>query len=169
MIAPVFLSASEPNPNRRKEYTLTANVVNLREAVRAFCAHVLPNFPLVFGGHPAITPFVRVAADRIAHDLKDDPEFAAKARLKAPQVVMFQSRLFFDREAAPDELLTPPLDRDGNEQKPRNGWDYEHEDPTLPICELRGSMVVNAYATSAEAASAACEAATEVELAKRGL
>jgi len=125
MIAPVFLSASEPNPNRRKEYTLTANVVNLREAVRAFCAHVLPNFPLVFGGHPAITPFVRAAADRIAHDLKDDPEFAATARLKAPQVVMFQSRLFFDREAAPDELLTPPLDLDGKEQKPRNGWRNE--------------------------------------------
>jgi len=53
------------------------------------------------------------------------------------------------------------------EQKPYSGWDYEHEDPTLLICELRGSVVVNAYATSAETASTACEAATEAELAKR--
>lgn len=53
------------------------------------------------------------------------------------------------------------------EQKPCNGWDYEHEDPTLLICEPRGSVVVNAYATGAETASTACEAATGVELAKR--
>ena len=125
MIAPVFLSASEPDPERAEEYNDTANVVNLRDAVGAFCAHVLPNFPLVFGGHPAITPFVRTAADRIAHDLAEDPEIAAEARLAAPQVVMFQSRLFFRREAAPDELLTPPLDRDGGEQKPGNGWRNE--------------------------------------------
>jgi hypothetical protein len=54
------------------------------------------------------------------------------------------------------------------EQQPHNGWDYEHDDdPTLLICGPRNAVAVNAYATSAEAALAACEAATEVELAKR--
>jgi hypothetical protein len=152
MIAPVFLSASEPDPKRREEYTITANVVNLREALRAFCAHVLPNFPLVFGGHPAITPFVRTAADRIAHDLAEDPELSAEARLKAPQVVMFHSQLFFDREAAPDEILTPPLDRGGKEQKPRNGWRNEslllmrYEMLGLPVAPRLVDKAVQAYA-----------------------
>jgi SLOG cluster3 family len=152
MIAPVFLSASEPDPKRRPEYTITANVVNLRLALRAFCAHVLPNFPLVFGGHPAITPFVRTAADRIAHDLAEDPELAAEARLKAPQVVLFQSRLFFDREAAPDELLTPPLDQDGKERRARNGWRNEslllmrYEMLGVPVAPGSVDEAVQAYA-----------------------
>jgi len=55
------------------------------------------------------------------------------------------------------------------EQKPCDGWDYEYEEPTLLICENRFGPVVNAYATSAEAALTTCEAATEAELAKRGL
>jgi hypothetical protein len=141
-IAPVFLSASEPNPDRDPAYWETRNVVNLREAVRAFCAHVLPNFPLVFGGHPAITPFVRSAAQRIAYDLeldaKSDEETATRelpvdrdlgpgeqARLKRPQVVIFQSQLFLDRKKEEDEVFTPPLDKDGKEQPPRNGWRNE--------------------------------------------
>ncbi len=53
------------------------------------------------------------------------------------------------------------------EQKPRVGWHYEYDDPALLICEPRGATVVNAYATSAEAALAACDAAVEAELAKR--
>ncbi len=53
------------------------------------------------------------------------------------------------------------------EQEPRAGWHYEHDDPELLICEPRDSVVVNAYATSVGVAQAACEAATEAELAKR--
>jgi hypothetical protein len=120
MIPPVFLSASEPDPTRRAEYTITANVVNLREAVRAFCAHALPNFPLVFGGHPAITPFVRAAARRIAYDLVD-PEFADEARLKKPQVVMFQSRQFVDWPPAEDEIFTDARDDGGKVVPPKSG------------------------------------------------
>jgi hypothetical protein len=60
------------------------------------------------------------------------------------------------------------VQRDGlHERKSRDGWNYERDDPTLLICEPRGSVTVNAYATSAEVALAACEAATAVELAKR--
>lgn len=56
-----------------------------------------------------------------------------------------------------------------SEPEPRVGWHYDRDDdPTVLICEPRGAVVVNGYATSAESALAACEAATEVELAKRG-
>ena len=64
MIAPVFLSASEPDPKRSEEYYDSRRLLNLREAVLAFCAHTLPHFPVVFGGHPAITPLVRSVAER---------------------------------------------------------------------------------------------------------
>ena len=123
-------------------------------------ARTFSNFPLVFGGHPAITPFVRTAADRIAHDLAEDPELTAEARLKTPEVVMFQSRLFFDREAAPDELLTPPLDRDGNEQRPRNGWRNEslllmrYEMLGLPVAPQSVNKAVQAFAPRTSAATA---------------
>ena len=159
-IAPVFLSASEPDPYRDSGYWETRNVVNLREALRAFCAHVLPNFPLVFGGHPAITPFVRGAAQRIAYDLgldresaeqtatkapQVDPDLglnsrpAEQARLKKPQVVMFQSRLFLDHKEGEDEAFTPPLDKAGKEQAPRNGW--RNESLLLMRYEMLGEPV----------------------------
>jgi hypothetical protein len=53
------------------------------------------------------------------------------------------------------------------EQTPHDGWRYEHDDdPMLLLAEPRGAVVVNAYATSVEAALTACDAATEAELAK---
>lgn len=53
-------------------------------------------------------------------------------------------------------------------QAPRDGWRYEHDDdPTLLLAEPRGCVVVNAYATSVQAALTACDAGTEAELAKR--
>src|SRR5262249_22966077 len=69
MIAPIFLSASEPDPRRSSEYWDSRKLLDLREAVLAFCAHVSPHFPIVFGGHPAITPLVRGVAERIAFDM----------------------------------------------------------------------------------------------------
>ena len=65
---PVFLSASEPNPNRSREYWDSRKLVAVREAVRAVVAYVLRRQPLVFGGHPAITPLVRAMAARVHHD-----------------------------------------------------------------------------------------------------
>ena len=119
MIAPVFLSASEPKPDRNPEYWDSRSLLNLREAVRAFCAHVLPNFPVVFGGHPAITPLVRGIAERVAHDLRIDPERREKSRMKQPQVVTFQSRKFVDRNAEDDEVFTEALDAKGEVAPPK--------------------------------------------------
>lgn len=119
MIAPVFLSASEPKPDRNPEYWDSRSLLNLREAVRAFCAHVLPNFPVVFGGHPAITPLVRGIAERVGHDLRIDPARREKVPMKQPQVVTFQSRKFVERKAEDDEVFTAALDAKGQIAPPK--------------------------------------------------
>jgi hypothetical protein len=54
----VFLSASVPDPRRDPRYFLTADTTAIREAVRALVRVVTARRLLVFGGHPAISPFV---------------------------------------------------------------------------------------------------------------
>jgi len=60
-----FLSASVPLRARHEAYYQTADVVAIRESLRGLVAAVLPTSRLVFGGHPAITPMVRVGAQRM--------------------------------------------------------------------------------------------------------
>lgn len=48
-------------------------------------------------------------------------------------------------------------------REPYQGWDYDHADPEVEVAHPRNAAVINATATSDEAASAACEA----ELARR--
>jgi hypothetical protein len=115
---PIFLSASEPDPTRSKEYWDARNLVNLREAVRALCAYVLPRQPLVFGGHPAITPLVRAMADRVSHD--------AGVKASKPQVLLFLSQHFRARFPAnvtqfEDTELIPAVFSDGTEAEPDGG------------------------------------------------
>jgi SLOG cluster3 family len=56
----VFLSASVPLPTRNERYYSTADVVGIREAVKALLISVLPQGTIVFGGHPAITPMASI-------------------------------------------------------------------------------------------------------------
>jgi hypothetical protein len=113
--APVFLSASEPYKTRSREYLESQNLANIRAAIRALCAHVLPFQPLVYGGHPAISPLVDGIASRIYHDrLRTDP------RAPRPQLLRFVSRRF-STTAAEGVALTDTHDRDGNVVPP-NGW-----------------------------------------------
>jgi SLOG-like protein len=96
-IAPVFLSASIPDPKRDPKYIGTADVVAIREAVLELCAVVLPHTRLVFGGHPAISPFVRLIADQLG---------------RADRVRIYQSEFFRpnippDSQSFPDLVWTP--------------------------------------------------------------
>ena len=52
---PIFLCASVPN---RDPERYPADPVAIREAIRGVVAVALPFHPLVFGGHPAISPMV---------------------------------------------------------------------------------------------------------------
>jgi hypothetical protein len=120
MIPPVFLSASEPNPRRKPEYWDSRNLLNVREAVRTFCAYALPHYPVVFGGHPAITPLVRQVAARTAHQAETQAGTGVKAA-RWPRILMFQSSLYVDRLESKEEIFTPAHEADGRLAGPTSG------------------------------------------------
>jgi hypothetical protein len=77
---PIFLSASVPY---REPEKYPANPVAIREAVRALVAVVVPDGPMVFGGHPAISPMVWEDADSLG---AADAVYIYQSRLFAPNV-----------------------------------------------------------------------------------
>ena len=85
----VFLSASVPLPSRDPVYFGTADVIAIRDAVRALTMVVVEQqIQLVFGGHPAISPMIRLQIAQTGTPVGD-------------RVVMFQSR-YFEREFPQD-------------------------------------------------------------------
>ena len=80
----VFLSASIPSPERDKKYFSTADIVAIRDAVRALATVVIPNAHLIWGGHPSITPLIRYVMDRMNCNVKD-------------HVTLYQSLFFEDK------------------------------------------------------------------------
>jgi hypothetical protein len=85
----VFLSASVPLPSRNPKYFATADVIAIRDAVRALMMVVIERRgQLVFGGHPAITPMIRL-------------QVAQTGTPVGGRVVMFQSR-YFERDFPKD-------------------------------------------------------------------
>jgi hypothetical protein len=85
----VFLSASVPLPSRNPTYFDTADVIAIRDAVRALTMVVVEQqVQLVFGGHPAITPMIRL-------------QIAQTGMPVGERVVMFQSR-YFERDFPQD-------------------------------------------------------------------
>jgi len=86
----VFLSASIPYPQRDKKYYDTADIVSIRDAVRALATVVIPKAHLVWGGHPSITPLIRFVMDRMNVDLKT-------------HITLYQS-LFFEEYFPPDNF-----------------------------------------------------------------
>lgn len=86
----VFLSASIPYPDRDKKFYDTADIVSIRDAVRALATVVIPKAHLVWGGHPSITPLIRFVMDRMNVDLKK-------------HITLYQS-LFFEDKFPPDNF-----------------------------------------------------------------
>ena len=64
----IFLSASVPDPRRGPEYAATADTVAITAAVSALTYVVLGRRPLVWGGHPAITPMIVLVAQELGVD-----------------------------------------------------------------------------------------------------
>jgi len=79
----VFLSASVPLPERDRRFFDTADVLAIREAVKALVEVVLPVGRITCGGHPAITPLLAL--------------FAHQAHLGPERITIFQSSLFAGR------------------------------------------------------------------------
>jgi hypothetical protein len=66
----LFLSASVPLPTRNKQFYETADVIAIRESVKALVETVLYDAHLVFGGHPAITPLIALLLKGMPHELR---------------------------------------------------------------------------------------------------
>lgn len=64
----IFLSASVPDPKRAPQYAATADTVAINAAVSALVYVTLGRRPLVWGGHPAITPMILMAAEDVNVD-----------------------------------------------------------------------------------------------------
>jgi hypothetical protein len=86
----VFLSASIPYPERDKTFYDTADIVSIRDAVRALATVVIPKAHLIWGGHPSITPLIRFVMDRMNVNLKT-------------HITLYQS-LFFEEYFPPDNF-----------------------------------------------------------------
>lgn len=67
----IFLSASIPVQERHRKYIDTADIVAIRDAVRALATVVIPKSHLVWGGHPAITPLIHYVMAKMNADLKE--------------------------------------------------------------------------------------------------
>jgi hypothetical protein len=97
----VFLSASLPDPERDPKYFETADLIAIRECVRALATVVLPRARLVFGGHPAITPLVRRVGERLG----------AMSRIRLYQSAFFEAHFLEDNALFSDVVITPAVSR----------------------------------------------------------
>ncbi len=77
----IFLSASIPTPDREARYHETADVIAIRDSIKALVAAAIPDFVLIWGGHPSITPMIRLLA-------------ASHPKNVADCFVLYQSREF---------------------------------------------------------------------------
>ncbi len=80
----VFLSASIPDEKRNKVYYKTADVIAIRDSVRALATVVIPKSRLIWGGHPAITPLIRYVMEKMEYNIRD-------------HVTLYQSNFFKDK------------------------------------------------------------------------
>lgn len=99
----VFLSASVPLPDRHRVFFDTADVLLIREAVKALVEVVLPIGRITSGGHPAITPLISL--------------FVREAALGPDRLTIFQSAFFAGQMPAEnadfaDIRVVPAIDHD---------------------------------------------------------
>lgn len=102
----IFLSASIPYQERDKKYYDTADIMAIRDAVRALATVVIPKALLVWGGHPSITPLIRIVMERMNVNVKQ-------------HVILYQSLYFKDRfpvdNFAFEKIILTPATQDLNE------------------------------------------------------
>jgi hypothetical protein len=77
----IFLSASIPSESRDKKYYKTADVIAIRDSIRALATVVIPKSHLVWGGHPSITPLIRYVMKKMDSPIRQ-------------HVTLFQSKFF---------------------------------------------------------------------------
>ena len=86
----IFLSASIPSVDRDEKFYKTADIIAIRDAVRALAAVIVPHAHLVWGGHPSITPLIRNVMAKMSSNLQQ-------------HVTLYQS-LYFQEHFPPDNF-----------------------------------------------------------------
>lgn len=102
----IFLSASVPDPKRAPEFATTADSVLIGSAVSALVHVTLGRRPLVWGGHPAITPMVWTVAQDVGVD------YGKWVRLY--QSAHFRDEFPEDNEHFQNVTYTEDIDNDRN-------------------------------------------------------
>ncbi len=95
----IFLSASIPYPERDKKYYDTADIIAIRDSVRALATVVIPKAHLIWGGHPSITPLIRFVVDKMKISLKQ--------HVTLYQSLFFEDKFPQDNFAFENVILTP--------------------------------------------------------------
>lgn len=80
----IFLSASMPTKDRDHRFFDTADFIAIRDAIVALVNAIIPNYRLVWGGHPAITPII--------HDI-----FKKRGFDYNEHITIYQSNYYFDK------------------------------------------------------------------------
>lgn len=119
-LSKIFLSASIPFQDRDPKFYQTADVIAIRDAVKALATVVIPNSILIWGGHPAITPLIRFVMDKMGTDVRK-------------HVTIYQSNFF--REYFPEDnlafenikIIDENIDRDSSLSDMRNAMISEND------------------------------------------
>lgn len=67
----IFLSASIPIESRDKIYYENADIISIRDSIRAITSIIYPNYHLVWGGHPSITPLIRTILEKLGVNIQN--------------------------------------------------------------------------------------------------
>ncbi len=98
----IFLSASVPKVGR--EYYGTEDVIAIRDAVIALASAVLsnPDYHLIWGGHPSITPLISQVLERLELKMSD--------KVTVYQSAWYQDRFPLENRNIGCKIVTEKLD-----------------------------------------------------------
>ena len=113
----IFLSASIPLPHRHPKYLKSADVVAIRDSIRALVSVFVPGGRIVFGGHPAITPLIRLLVRGMTPNVRE-------------HVILYQS-LFFKTQLLPE----------ASEFEQVRFTDAVDGDLDASLAQMRGAMI----------------------------
>jgi len=113
----IFLSASIPLPHRHPKYLQTADVVAIRDSIRALVNVVAPGGQIVFGGHPAITPIIGLLVREMTPSVRR-------------HIVLYQSHFF--------KTQLPPEVSEFEEVRFTDAVD---DDLDASLARMRGAMI----------------------------
>jgi hypothetical protein len=98
----IFMSASIPDPKDVENYFQTADLIAIRDAVRALATVIIPRSHLIWGGHPAITPLIRYVISNMGLNVKD--------HITIYQSDFFKAEFPTDNQYFENIIFTPKLE-----------------------------------------------------------